>query len=265
MSATEADGALAGLHVLVTRPAHQAEPLCAALTAEGALPVRFPVLEILDPVDSGPLLAVIDRLDEYDIAVFVSPNAVVKAMNLIMARRTLPPTLQFAAVGRVSAKELRRFIGRDADIFPPRKFDSEALLEQPALQQVAGKRIIIFRGGGGREHLGNVLKERGAQVDYAEAYRRGRPRADVDVLLRAWARGEVDIIAVTSGEGLRNLFDMVGKLGQHWLRKTPLVVVHERMAQLAEELGFKEPPVVAAEASDAAIVEAIRQWHKKRT
>lgn len=264
MSAPEARE-LTGLHVLVTRPAHQAQPLCEALAAHGAVPVRFPVLEILDPLDSGPLLAVIDRLQDYDIAVFVSPNAVVKAMNLIMARRALPEGLRFATVGRASAKELRRFIGREPDICPPRKFDSEALLEQAAMQDVAGKRIIIFRGGGGRELLGDVLKERGARVDYAEAYRRGRPNADVDALLRAWARGEVDIIAVTSAEGLRNLFDMVGKLGQHWLRKTPLVVVHERMVQLAKELGFKDAPLVAPEASDAAIVEAIRQWHRKRT
>lgn len=253
---------LEGLGIMVTRPAHQAEGLCEGIEAVGGRPWRFPVLEILDPEDSGPLNDLIDRLDDFDLAVFISPNAVNKAMNLIQARRSLPEGLQLATVGRRSAVELRHFIGRDPDIFPRQKFDSEALLAQPGMQEVAGKRIVIFRGDGGREVLGNTLAERGAEVTYAEAYRRGRPPADVGALQRAWARGEIDVITITSGEGLRNLFDMVGKLGQQWLRKTPLVVVSENQRELARELGFKVEPVVAEAAADEAIVDALIRWRQ---
>lgn len=257
----EAQRPLAGVGVLVTRPAHQAGRLCALIEAAGGRALRFPVLEILDPLDSGPLLALIGRLDEFDVAIFISANAVNKAMNLITARRALPPHLKLAAIGKGSARELEHF-GRPADICPRERFDSEALLDMEEMRQVAGKRIVIFRGEGGRELLADTLRARGALVEYAEVYRRGRPNADVNELLHRWARGEIQVITVTSNESLRNLFDMVGKLGQQWLRKTPLVVVSERGAVLARELGFKQPPIVAAEAGDEALIEAITAWRQ---
>jgi uroporphyrinogen-III synthase len=250
---------LAELGILVTRPVHQAEHLCALIEARGGRAIRFPVLEILEPRDTAPLNALVERLDEFDIAIFISPNAVDRAMNFILAQRPLPAQLQLAAVGQGSARELERF-GYHVDIAPPRKFNSEALLELDAMQDVAGKRIVIFRGEGGRELLADTLRERGAEVEYAEVYRRGLPRHDITQLLHDWARGGIDVIVVTSSEGLRNLFDMVGKLGQQWLRKSHLVVVSERTAQLAKELGFKHPCIIVDEASDEGIVEAIAAW-----
>ncbi len=255
-------GALAGLGIVVTRPAHQAEGLCRLIEADGGRAIRFPVLEIVEPRDTAPLLAAIDALERFHVAIFISPNAVERAMNLIRARRGgLPEGLLVAAIGRGSARALRTF-GVEPHVYPRRRFDSEALLALPELapERLAGRRVVIFRGEGGREHLGDVLRARGAEVTYAEAYRRVRPRGDVGRLLKAWARGEIHAIVVTSGEGLRNLYDMVGKLGRAWLRATPLVVVSERMVQLAAELGFRHPPVVAEAASDEAILEALRRW-----
>lgn len=232
----------------------------------GGRAVRFPVLEILDPEDDGTLLGLIDRLEDFDIAVFISPNAVNKAMNLIHARRGLPPGIKLAAVGRGSAQALQRY-GHAPDICPSARFDSEALLAEPGMQEVAGKRVVIFRGDGGRELLGDTLRARGAEVVYANAYRRGRPKTDTGELMYLWSRGEVDIIAVTSGEGLRNLFDMVGKLGQMWLRDTALLVGHERMLALAEELGFRQPPVLAPDPSDDSMFATLVEWaaHREKT
>lgn len=256
--------ALAGLSVMVTRPAHQAEHLRGLIEAAGGTPFLFPVLEILEPENSAALCATVDTLAEADMAIFISPNAVNKAMNLIGARLGgLPEGLTVATVGKSSAKELRNFIAREP-IYPKKKFNSEALLAMEEMQAVRGQRIVIFRGDGGREYLGDTLTARGARVEYANAYRRGRPKADVGRLQRAWARGGIDVITVTSEEGLRNLFDMVGKLAQHWLRKTQLVVVNERMVALMHELGFKLEPVVAEEASDEALVAAIARWHRDK-
>ena len=110
---------------------------------------------------------------------------------------------------------------------------------------------MIFRGEGGRELLGDTLIARGAHVEYAECYRRGRPPADVAPLMRAWARHEVHAVVVTSGEGMRNLFDMVGKLGQAWLRNTPVFVPHPRIADAARSLGVRE--AVITDAGDEGI------------
>lgn len=250
---------LSGVRVLVTRPAHQAENLARLIEAAGGSAVRFPAVEIADPPDTARLRALIARLHEFDLAIFISPNAVNKALNLIKAEREWPANVAIASVGKGSAREIRHF-GLEATLVPAGRFDSEALLALRALQQVSGKRIVIFRGEGGRELLGDTLAARGARVEYAECYRRVRPDADVTSLLHTWGRGGIDVVTLTSVEGLRNLFDLLGKLGQQWLVRTPVVVVSERLAQACHELGFKQAPVVAQAASDEAIVDALLAW-----
>jgi len=230
--------ALAGRGILVTRPRQQAQALAALIESAGGEALTFPVIEIEDLPDLRPILALIDRLEAFDLALFISPSAVHKALNLVRSRRGWPQQLRVATVGRGSRRELERQ-GFEDVIAPSAHSDSEALLALPELQDVSGKRIVIFRGDGGRELLGDMLAERGAQVEYAECYRRARPRADNAPLLAAWARGGVHAVTVSSSEGLANLFDMLGKLGQHWLRTTPLFVPHARVAEAARRLGVR--------------------------
>lgn len=253
-----AAGALAGRGIVVTRPAQQAGALAEMIRAAGGQPILFPVLEILDTADLAPLVDVIGRLDRFDLAIFISPNAVLRAMNQIAARGAWPAGLRAAAIGKGSVKELKRF-GIDAVIAPARAFDSEGLLALPELQQVAGWRVVIFRGDGGRELLGDTLTARGASVEYVECYRRARPRIDAAPLLRAWARDEVHAVVVTSSEGLRNLFEMVGKLGQSWLRRTPLLAPHPRIAAAARELGCVN--VVETAPGDEGVMKALQQLY----
>lgn len=256
-------GALAGLGVLVTRPAHQADGLCRLIEQAGGRAHRFPVLEILPPSDPGPLRAVIDRLDSYDWAVFISANAVECALEPVLAARRWPSATRIAVVGRSSAQALQRH-GLRADLCPADRFDSEALLALPAMQQVEGLRMVIFRGDGGREHLAETLRGRGARVDYIEAYRRARPDADVTPLLAQWRAGAIDIVLVTSAESLHNLVAMTAPEGAGLLRRTPLLLVSERQLPLVRQLGFEQPPVLAANATDAAVLEALQTWQVAR-
>jgi uroporphyrinogen-III synthase len=251
--------ALAGRHVLVTRPAHQAEGLCALIEQAGGIPVRFPVLAIADPVDTAALDDLLDRLADFHLAVFISPNAVQRAMPRIHAHGGLPDGILVAAVGKGSARELARY-GRATDLVPSGRFNSEALLEMPELGDLASQRVVVFRGEGGRELLADVLRERGAQVEYAEVYRRVKPEPDTATLLRRWAHDGMDVAVVTSNEALRNLYDMVGSLGRQWLRKTPLVVVSERAVALARDLGLTAPVMVAARPDDEGLRDALLHW-----
>jgi hypothetical protein len=148
---------LSGRHVVVTRPAGQAAHFATALAGQGAIPVLYPVLEIRELEDVAPLLDVAIRLDGFDLAVFVSPNAIEQALARILPRRPWPPGLRVAALGKSSERELARHGITDV-ISPQLRFDSEALLELPELTEVQGKRVIIFRGEGGRELLGETLK-----------------------------------------------------------------------------------------------------------
>jgi uroporphyrinogen-III synthase len=228
---------LAGRGIVVTRPAEQARTLASLIRSAGGRALLFPVIEIADVADERPVRAVLGRLDQFDLAIFVSPNAVDRGMKLIGAN-PLPPRLKIAAIGSGSVKALARLGVREV-IAPSRRFDSEALLEVPALAQVAGQRIVIVRGVGGSEVLGAVLAQRGALVEYAECYQRRRPQADVASLLEAWERGEIEAVVVTSSDAVRNLFDMMGKPGQTWLRNTPLFAPHPRIAETARGLGAR--------------------------
>ena len=253
---------LKGVGVVVTRPAHQAGHLAELIERAGGRAILFPTLEIFDVQDMSPLSGVIDRLEEYDLAIFISPNAVNKAMNQVRAKRTWPRGLRCAAVGKGSGKALERFGAEDV-LVPQGSFDSEALLALPELQDVAGKRVVIFRGEGGRELLGDELIRRGAELTVVECYRRGKPASGdaVDLLLKQWVRGEIDAITVTSGESMRNLFDLVGKLGQQWLKKTPVFVFHENIAGVARELGVEQAYVTPA--GDEGLLSGLIEWREK--
>ena len=249
--ATSHAGPLSGRGIVVTRPAHQAEHLASLIRAAGGEAILFPVIEIRDVENPAPLLALIDRLETFDIAIFISPNAVNKAMSLISSRRALPPTLAVAAVGSASGRELAR-CGVEGVIVPAGRADSEGLLESPLLGRAAGKRVVIFRGEGGRELLGETLKARGAAVEYAECYRRARAELDPAPLLDAWTRRRLAAITVTSSEGLRNLWELVGEAGQPPLARTPLFVPQPRIAQNAREQGFAT--VLTTEPGDEGLV-----------
>lgn len=256
--------ALAGAGILITRPAEQAEKLGQWIRDAGGTPHCFPAIAILDPLDNRALLSVVDDLDHFDLAIFISANAVTKALNVIQARRgRLPEHLTLLCIGRQSAQTLARF-GYPDSVLPSGRFDSEALLASAALVAPQGRRIVIFRGDGGRELLGNVLRERGAEVVYAECYRRARPAASVGPLLRLWARNEIHAVTFTSVDGLRNLFDMVGKLGQQWLIRTPAIVLGSRIEEAARELGWKGVLEVAPEASDEGLLAALKAWRARQ-
>jgi len=233
---------LHGRGILITRPREQAQGLAKLVEAAGGRAIVFPAIEIQDV----PLR----KLAEFDLAIFVSPTAVKRAL----AAMKWPPRAKAAALGRGTQRELERH-GIKGIIAPDAGADSEALLAVPELQRVAGRRIVILRGEGGRSLLGDTLAARGAQVEYAECYRRVRPRTDSGPLLTAFAKGAVHAVTVSSAEGLENLFEMLGAAGREHLKKTPLFVPHPRIAAEAKRLGLGEASVGGA--SDQEMLERL--------
>ena len=239
-----------GRRILLTRPAGQNERLADLVRAAGGEPVEVPAIEIGPPDDPRPLRAAADRLEDYDLAVFVSPNAVDQAMAAIRSRREWPVGLRAATVGPASAQALARHGVRDV-LAPSDRFDSEALLALPALADVRGRRVVIFRGDVGRELLGDTLRERGATVEYVACYRRLRPAAGAGAL----EHGGIDAVVVTSSEGLRNLFEMAGAAGRARLQRTPVFAPHARIAETARALGCAQ--VIETAPGDAGLAAAL--------
>lgn len=248
--------ALAGVTVVVTRPAKQAGPLCRLIEAQGGKAILFPTLEILETEQSKQLASIPSRLHQFDMAIFVSVNAVEGAAKLIGA--TLPPNLRLATVGSSTRRAVEQLWQRPV-ICPNTGANSEALLATTELQQIKGRNILIFRGQGGRELLAETLTQRGAAVEYAEVYRRAKPTGNLATLMPQ--QPNIDLLTSTSNESLQNLYDMANNDQRDWLMSKQLVVISERTAQLAQELGFGLPAIVAQENNDQGLVNAMLAWH----
>ncbi len=247
---------LEGLRIVVTRPREQAAQLAQQIELLGGEPILFPLLEISPPADPGALRAVIGRLAQFNLAIFISPNAVRFGMQAVLAAGPLPAGLRIATVGQGSAQALRA-LGVHEVIAPRERSDSEALLALPELQQVSGWRIVIFRGNGGRELLGDTLRARGAEVEYAACYERSRPQQDPAVLQQG-----VDAITVTSSEALAVLWEMLDAPARATLGGVPLFASHERIATAARELGWRH--VTATTGGDDGLLSGLIAWAEKR-
>ncbi len=240
---------LAGLHILVTRPRDQAQSLALSIEQAGGTALLFPLLEIAAVQDTQTLQQQVARLGLIDLAIFISPNAVKYGMDAISTFGTLPPALKIATVGQGSATALRER-GVTGIIAPTERFDSEGLLA--LLPQVDGWRVMIFRGDGGRELLGDTLKARGATVEYVTCYRRSKPQGPVSTLLQA------DAITVTSSEALNYLHQMIDTPEYQHLLDTPLFAPHPRIVELAQQQGWTKAQLT--EAGDTGLLSALLQY-----
>jgi uroporphyrinogen-III synthase len=224
---------LGGAGILVTRPAGQAEGLMQRLADLGANPLAFPALAILAPADPARLHTVLARLADYQLAIFISPNAVERGLAAIP---TWPASLPVAAVGKGTAARLRQ-AGFSQVLAPADGADSEHLLALPELADMTGQAVLILRGVGGRELLAETLTARGARVDYAECYRRGAPPdADPAPVLAALAQGRLHAVSAFSGETVDHLLALTGD----GLKALPLFAPHPRIAEHARARGFAQ-------------------------
>lgn len=244
--------------IVITRPASQAGNLAVRLQQRGMSILRFPVIEIKAIIGNPALNNVIAHLQDYDLAIFVSANAANLGMQAVLAQRNWPAHLVVAAIGQATAQALSDH-AHPPSITAPAPNNSESLLGLSQLSSLHGKRVVIFRGTGGREELATVLRERGAQVDYAECYQRSMPVTDSTAVTRAWDDNHRLVFIITSNEGLQNLYNLIPGDYRSKLQSSQLVVISRRAAELAASLGFIQPAIVCAAASDDAMAESLEQ------
>ena len=211
------------------------------IEAAGGRALRYPSIEI-EPIDGPALNAVIAALGTFDVAIFVSRNAVEHGLARVRAHRAWPAGLAVAAVGAGTGRALQAQ-GMANVIAPQGPADSEALLGLLPPEMVAGRRIVVFRGAGGREVIASTLRARDASVEYAECYRRSRPATDMRPLVVEWSRGAVHAVTVSSGEAQTNFAALLGEAGSTFLAATPLFVPHARVGEDARLLGLRQVEV----------------------
>lgn len=236
---------LAGKTIVVTRPQAQADFLAAGIRARGGTPWRFPLLEITALPEPRSLIEIAEALETFAFAIFISPNAVRHALAHLLAR-PWPAVTQALAVGSGTASALEK-AGVAAHL-PRQGFDSEALLALPCLASsaIAGKRVVIFRGNGGRELLKETLIARGAQVRDVTCYHRNPPTAGIDVFLQQLAEGRFAALTLSSSEALGHLAGLREETAfQAAIRSLPLFVSHPRIAGKARSAGFRRTILTA--------------------
>ena len=221
------------MSILVTRPSPAGEELVSRLRTLGQVAWHFPLIEF-SPGQQLPQLAdQLAALGESDLLFALSQHAVAFAQSQLHQQdRKWPRLPDYFAIGRTTALALHTVSGQKI-LYPQDREISEVLLQLPELQNIAGKRALILRGNGGRELIGDTLTARGAEVTFCE-------------------------VVVTSGEMLQQLWSLIPQwYREHWLLHCRLLVVSERLAKLARELGWQDIKV-ADNADNDALLRALQ-------
>ena len=254
--------ALDNLGVLVTRPAHQAEGLCSRIEQAGGRAIPLPLIEIGEPSDMEAARQQLDGLAENDIVIFVSANAVQRS-SLYIGNRW-PEGVKTACVGQASARQFTADFARQVDILPATGYDSEALLATKELTAVSGRRILIIKGEGGRALLGETLTDRGADVSYANVYKRCLPEDAGRQLTAIQSQQAIDVVVLTSGEAIHNILSLLDETGRSWLAGRTMLLIHPRLAELARQAGCESEIITSDGAGDDQIMQCLTAWALQR-
>ncbi len=249
------DKPLCNIGVAITRPTSQATKLTKLIHEAGGHVIQFPLIEIASIADYTGFNRVIAGIGNADWLLFISSNAVQNGMPLLL-KQGIPDNIKFAAIGPKTAQALKSF-DVDQVLVPEGRFDSESLLALPEMHHMQNKNVLIVRGIGGRELLANTLKARGANVQFAECYRRINPQKDDDILEKAYANQQLQSIIVTSSEAMRYLLDLANNAS--WLKNINICVNHARIAEQPIAMGLQ---VSVAEApGDEAMMSLLINVH----
>ena len=240
-------------HVVLTRAESDAKRQLDLLSKRGFTATALPLLAI-EPVIVAS--AVTAELEQADVVIFTSANAVTHGLNYVLdaCRRKSTKVL---AVGR-KTRELLCDNGIDAS--SPDREDSEGLLELLASTGVDSprlpNRIALIKGEGGRDLISSVLSEQGLSVVEVNCYRRVWPSVARRTVTDALDSPESRYIHVASGETLSRLEELCVLYGVSVHEKHTVILPSDRVENEARELGWQSR-IVAAGASDDALLEVL--------
>ena len=246
------------MSILVTRPSPAGEELVSRLRTLGKVAWSFPLIEFTPGRELPTLSRHLETLGDNDLLFALSQHAVSFAHAQLQQQGLNWPSLpHYFAIGRTTALALHTVSGHKIR-YPQDREISEVLLQLPELQSIAGKRALILRGNGGRELIGQTLTSRGTDVTFCEGYQRSAKHYDGAEEAMRWQSRGVTTVVVTSGEMLHQLWSLIPQwYREHWLLRCRLLVVSERLAILAQELGWQDIQI-ADNADNDALLRALQ-------
>jgi len=242
--------------ILITRPTMQAASLAKTLAQQHINSICFPVLDIAPPNDLPALRHILQRLPQFEVLIFVSPNAITQFLQY--TERAVLPQQCVLAMGKGSAALLQK---KGIAAVYPQKANSEGLLALPELQAITGKAIVIFAGEQGKTLLADTLRKRGAKVTMAYTHYRQLPQYPMPL---PWQADAITLSISTSSASLHHFRTMIAQYSLAQLLQKPLLVITTAMQDEARQLGFKSDIIVANGASDDEIIAALMDYRGRK-
>lgn len=252
--------------IAITRTEAQAGTLIDALRAYGAIPLVYPLIAIVPPLDFGPLDTALDSLDSYDWLLITSANGA-NALFERMQQRNIPTSalscLQIGVIGPSTAKVLTEH-GIHPTFMPSRYVAESALTE---IGDVKGQRILLPRSDIARDMLVHGLRERGALVDDVTAYRT-IPGPAATELLEQQRQQPFDAILFGSSSAVRYLLNASQTAGLSrraavaLLNKSALICIGPITAATAEA-ELLRVAAVAESFTAEGLISALQQWFEE--
>ena len=245
---------LFGKRILVTRARSQASKLTAKLENLGAEVIEAPAIEIADPSDLYEALdKAIDHVQDYHWMIFTSANGVEYFFNrLYQAGKDVRALgyAKIAAIGSATAEKLKQY-GIVADVIP-QEYRAEGVIEAMKGKLPPHAKILLPRAEEAREILPEKLREMGAEVEVAPAYRTVCGDVDSEALVSELINGEIDVVTFTSSSTVKNLVNIIGSVD--FLKDVKTACIGPVTAD--KSLGI-EPDIIAKEYTIDGLVEAI--------
>lgn len=244
--------------ILVARPSPSGEALVEQLRHSGLRAIHVPLIQFKPGRDLEKLPGLIANTLPGTLVLLLSQRVLEYLAPVMLAQKTdWPEHLTYFAIGKTTALRFCHLSNLSAQ-YPQGREISETLLELPQLHSLQNKTILILRGNGGRELLAQTLSQRGADVRLYECYQRCALQYDGTILCADWIRNGINTLVITSGEMLKQLYELVPVHYHDWLMDCRLVVVSERLAVRARELGWKSIQV-ADNADNNSLMRALKK------
>jgi len=242
--------------VLITRPEAEAEQLAAKLQRLKIKTVSIPAFRF-EPGFEGTDFAKHWHKDVRRLAIFSSPRAVEFAL------RQLPSTFfegaEIAAIGPATAALLES-AGYQVPIIPESQFNSESLLEHPALCSKPGS-ALVFAAPGGRQRLFLGLAALGWKTNFAHVYR-AMPLQPGKDQTKALLNSQFILSIWTSANAMEHL---AGHLdGTAWERvcRGDFLVTSDRLAKLASHYCKNRIKLASGPGNDALALAVLAELRK---
>jgi uroporphyrinogen III methyltransferase/synthase len=235
----------------------------------GADVTPFPVIEIRDIDNKGPLDRALASIGTYTWIIFTSVHGVTyfsKRFHELRINRDVLKKLKICAIGPATGSALKE-LGFEVNLVPAR-FVAEGVVEAlgkycGGMKGLAGSRILLPRAKTARDVLPLALKEAGAHVNIVTCYQTVKAELNGETIRRLTAEVP-DLIVFTSSSTVKNMLELLGHtMGKNILRKATVAAIGPITADTVASYD-KRVEIVPQESTIASLIQSIKKYYSRR-